>query len=124
MVWRYDEPWDRFHVTDLNHEAIFQMRQPWHNPFRPVHRLALRPEVAIERLHGAFKKSPLLYAALMNCGPLVDRITPNWEIFGPALERAVWAGEVAFFRIEREQIGWLPPLPGEPLDPWEPRPGP
>jgi outer membrane protein OmpA-like peptidoglycan-associated protein len=118
MVWRYDEPWDRFHVTDLNHEAIFQMRQPWHNPFRPVHPLALRPEVAIERLHVAFKKSPLLYAALMNCGPLVDRITPNWEIFGPALERAVWAGEVAFFRIEREQIGWLPPLPGE-----EERPG-
>jgi hypothetical protein len=53
----------------------------------------------------------------MNCGPLVDRITPNWEIFGPALERAVWAGEVAFFRIEREQIGWLPPLPGEEVGP-------
>ena len=90
MVWRYDEPRDRYYVTDLNYEAIFRMRQPWHNPFRPVHPLALRPELAIERLHAAFEKDPLLYSALMNCRPLLYRITPNWEIFGPALERAVW----------------------------------
>jgi hypothetical protein len=121
------EPEDGFlFVTTHRWEVEIQLRMPWHDPAQPPGPLGLEPEQAIASLSRAFSDDPLLMAVLEGCVPLYEHVSHRTPFFEDALQWAIWAEEITILRVEREQIGWLPVGPGEPVDPGqrpvEPRP--
>jgi hypothetical protein len=117
----YNDGYGRLLVTDLFWEVDLQMRMPWHHPWQPLHQDALDPPEAIRQLHAAFEKDPLLLSVLWGTKELCDRIAPDFDcFFDDALDRAIWCEEIAIIRVGPEQLGWLPPLPGEKPEPHQP----